>query len=64
MSQVEFVAVMATLFGKCVAEPMPRSGESMEEARQRLLDVMQDSQPVLTLQMNRPTDVHIQWRER
>jgi hypothetical protein len=59
MSQVEFVTVIATLFAKCNAEPMARIGESMHQARQRLLDAMEDSQPVLTLQMNNPADVYI-----
>lgn len=64
MSQVEFVAVMATLFGKCSAEPMVGEGESVEEGRERLVRAMEDSQPVLTLRMNRPGDVKIRWRRR
>ncbi|KZL75677.1 hypothetical protein CI238_04877 [Colletotrichum incanum] len=64
MSQVEFVTVIATLFRRCTAEPVPRKGESMEQARQRLLDLTQDSQPVVTLQMKRPKDVHLRWARR
>ncbi|TKW57214.1 putative cytochrome P450 CYP13A1 [Colletotrichum tanaceti] len=64
MSQVEFVAVVATLFRKCTAEPVPRKEESMQQARQRLLDLMQDSQPAVTLQMKRPKDVHLRWARR
>jgi hypothetical protein len=64
MSQVEFVAVIATLFRKCTAEPIPRKGESIQQARLRLLDIVQDSQNILTLQMNRPTDVHLKWAKR
>jgi hypothetical protein len=64
MSQVEFVAVIATLFRKCNAQPIAREGESTHLARQRLLDLLQDSQPVLTLQINRPEDVHIHWAKR
>ncbi|GJC96777.1 MFS multidrug transporter [Colletotrichum higginsianum] len=64
MSQVEFVTVIATLFRRCAAEPVPREGESMSQARQRLLDLTQDSQPILTLQMNRPQDVRLRWSKR
>jgi hypothetical protein len=64
MSQVEFVAVIATLFHRCSARPIAREGESTELARERLLNLLQDSQPVLTLQLNRPEDVHIDWVKR
>jgi cytochrome P450 len=64
MSQVEFVAVIATLFRRCNAQPVIKKGEDTDGARQRLLDLMQDSQAVLTLQMNRPKDVLIQWMAR
>jgi len=64
MSQVEFVAVIATLFRRCSALPVVREGESTELARQRLLHLLQDSQPVLTLQINKPEDVHIHWAKR
>jgi cytochrome P450 len=64
MSQVEFVAVIATLFRDCKVEPVLLDGESREQARQRLLDIMQDSQPRLTLQMNRPQDIKLRWVTR
>lgn len=64
MSQVEFVAVIATLFSRCTAEAMPRRGQSMEHAKRYLLELMQNSQPVLTLQMKNPKDVHIKWVKR
>ena len=64
MSQVEFVTVIATLFGKCTAQPVLGMGESTEEGRRKLVNLMEDSQPVLTLQMNRPKDVRIEWRRR
>lgn len=34
MSQVEFVAVISTLFGKCNAEPMVENGESVQDGRE------------------------------
>jgi hypothetical protein len=64
MSQVEFVTVIATLFRKCTAKPMLKKGENMQQARQRLMDLMQDSQILLTLQMNKPKDVHLDWAKR
>jgi cytochrome P450 len=64
MSQVEFVTVIATLFRRCTAEPASKEAEDKGEARQQLLALMQDSQPVLTLQMNRPNDVYLNWKGR
>jgi cytochrome P450 len=64
MSQVEFVAVVMTLFRTCRAEPVLAGGESMETARKRLIETTQDSQPRLTLQMNRPQDVKLRWVRR
>ena len=64
MSQVEFVAVIMTLFGRCTVEPVLDCGQNMQQARQRLLDLMEDSQPLLTLQMNRPQDLRLRWQKR
>ncbi|WYZ37721.1 hypothetical protein EsH8_II_001227 [Colletotrichum jinshuiense] len=64
MSQVEFVTVFATLFRRCRVEPVARPGESAEGAKQRLRDLIQDSQPRLTLQMNRPGEVNLRWVRR
>ncbi|KAA8612564.1 CypX Cytochrome P450 [Pyrenophora tritici-repentis] len=64
MAQVEFVAVIATLFRKCTAQPIVKKGESMQQAKQRLLDLTQDSQAGLTLQMNRPKEVSLKWTKR
>jgi cytochrome P450 len=49
ISQVEFVSVVMTLFRKCSVEPVVEKGQSVEQARERLLGILQDSQPVLTL---------------
>lgn len=64
MSQVEFMAVIMTLFRRCTVEPVPEPGQSMQQARQGLLDLMEDSQPLLTLQMNRPHDLRLKWQKR
>ncbi|CAI6331411.1 unnamed protein product [Periconia digitata] len=64
MSQVEFVSVMATIFGQCRVDPIPKDDESVQQARQKLLDLTQDSHPVLTLQMSRPEEIHLKWVRR
>ncbi|CAK7231587.1 hypothetical protein SCUCBS95973_007966 [Sporothrix curviconia] len=64
MSQVEFVVVMATLLWRCSVRPVKEGQETDAEARARLLALTEDSQPRLTLQMNRPEDAVLQWVER
>jgi len=64
MSQVEFVSVVMTLFRKCSVEPVVEKGQSAEQARERLLGILQDSQPVLTLQINKPREVKLKWTRR
>ncbi|CAK7207575.1 hypothetical protein SEUCBS139899_010385 [Sporothrix eucalyptigena] len=64
MSQVEFVVVIATLLWRCRVQPVRQKEESDAEARARLLALAEDSQPRLTLQMNRPDQAELQWAER
>jgi len=64
MSQVEFVTVIATLFRQCRVEPVVRAGEDVVQAKARLVELMEDSQPRLTLQMNQPEEVHLRWIRR
>jgi cytochrome P450 len=64
MSQVEFVSVIMTIFRSCSVEPVLENGQTMEQGRERLLSLLQDSQPVLTLQMNRPKEVRLRWTRR
>jgi hypothetical protein len=64
MSQVEFVTVIATLFRRCTAEPVSEQADDKREARHQLLALMQDSQPVLTLQIKRPDYVYLSWKSR
>ena len=60
-AQVEFVAVMATLFQHHVAEPVPRGSESLDRARERVLAVVKDSNVELLLQMRDPGSVRVRW---
>ncbi len=64
MSQVEFVMVLATIFKSCKIEPALRRRESMTRARQKLVDLMNDSSPVVSLRMNKPEEVHLRWSKR
>ncbi|KAI9689168.1 MAG: hypothetical protein M1822_000906 [Bathelium mastoideum] len=63
-AQVEFVATLVALLRDHIAEPVPKSGESLDEARQRTLKVVQNSSMELLLQMRNPSSVHVRWKER
>src|SRR2546421_5123387 len=64
MSQVEFVAVIAPIFSGYTVAPVLEKGETVEAARERLQGVVLDSQPRLTLQMNKPYEVKLKWSRR
>jgi hypothetical protein len=64
MSQVEFVAVIATLLSKCRVSPVELDGEDSTKARERLRKVMEDSETRLTLQMKKPEEVYLKWLRR
>ncbi|KMU92245.1 hypothetical protein CIHG_09939 [Coccidioides immitis H538.4] len=62
MSQVEFVATMATLFRSARCEPLPTVGiEDAEMLRERLRQLAWDSASKLTLQMRDPGRVQLRW---
>lgn len=64
-SQVEFVATIATLLRDWKVEPVPLDGESLEDARRRVLDLIkEDSGPVLLLQMLHPERASLTWKRR
>ena len=63
-AQVEFVATLAALLRDHVAEPVPRLGESLEQARERVMRVIQDSNVELLLQMREPEAAVVRWRRR
>ncbi|KAK3946141.1 putative cytochrome P450 [Diplogelasinospora grovesii] len=65
-SQVEFVATVATLLRDWRVDPAPlHAGESPEDARKRVLDLIEhDSAPVLLLQMLHPERAPLTWRKR
>lgn len=59
VSQVEFVAVVATLLRAYRIEVVPRQGETEAQARARCLEVVKDSETQVTLQMRDPESVSL-----
>jgi cytochrome P450 len=64
MSQVEFVSVLATIFRSCSIAPALADGESHEQGKERLQNVIAKSRPALTLQMTSPEQVKLRWSKR
>lgn len=65
MSQVEFVSVFMTIFGRFRCEAVTvRDGETREEVQRRMEMIMEDSAPKLTLQMTRNRDLKVRWVPR
>ncbi|OJJ42355.1 hypothetical protein ASPZODRAFT_105425, partial [Penicilliopsis zonata CBS 506.65] len=62
MSQVEFVASIATLFKTKRCEPV-NGGTTLQERQRILQAVMEDSAPKLTLQVRDPTQVKLRWSD-
>ena len=63
-SQVEFVAVMASLFGRHRVEPITSSGQGEEEGRKACLKMVNDSAiTAITLQMRKPGSVALRWEK-
>ncbi|KAL9103638.1 MAG: hypothetical protein Q9163_001333 [Psora crenata] len=64
MAQVEFVAVMMTLFRSYRVSPVVEEGKTIDMAREKLKGLMADSQSFVTLQMNRPRELKLKWEKR
>ena len=62
-SQVEFVAVVASLFFKHRVYPVAEAGESMEKARLRIVKIVEDSLLRMTLQVRNPSLAAVSWKE-
>lgn len=64
-SQVEFVAAMVKLFREWVVEPIQEPSESIENARQRVMETVENKTgQVLLLQMLHPEKAGLVWRRR
>lgn len=58
------MAVMAILFRDHRAEPVPLGSETLEQARERVLQVVKKSNVELLLQMRNPDSVAVRWSHR
>ncbi len=64
-SQVEFVAVVATLFCQYRVRPKLQPGQSPRDGRRALMRMIDDSAiSAITLQMQRPRSVGLVWEAR
>ncbi|KAG8528171.1 uncharacterized protein KY384_007088 [Bacidia gigantensis] len=63
-SQVEFVAVLASLFKDHTVNARPEADESTAQAKQRVMNVVNDSGLRITLQMKHPETVALDWQKR
>lgn len=63
-AQVEFVAVIANLFRGHRVLPERLAGESEEQARRRVLEIVDDSAVKMLLQMKDPARVGVRWTRR
>jgi hypothetical protein len=52
------------MFSEYRVEPALETGESLEQGHARMAAIVADSQPKLTLQMNRPGDLKLKWVRR
>lgn len=57
------MAVIAVLLWRHRVEVVPKGGESREEARKRVWEVVEDSGTKFTLQMRRPESVELRFVE-
>jgi cytochrome P450 len=62
-AQVEFVAVIASLFRKHRARPVALAGETLEDARNRVRKEVDSSSLKITLSMNHPEKIKLIWEE-
>lgn len=64
-AQVEFVATVATLFRQHRVQPVVKAGgETLDQAREKVLNVVKDSNVELLLQMRDPHSVAVSWIRR
>ena len=54
---------MSTLFRDHRVRPVRMSGETEEDARRRIMQVVEDKEMVLLLQMVRPERAALEWAE-
>ena len=60
-AQVEFVAVMASLFQNHRVLPVSQQGQTPDEASKTLREAVADSECILTLKMRHPEKAKVRW---
>lgn len=60
-AQVEFVAVLGTLFQNHRVMPAPQAGETEETASKRIIEAVEDSEIVLTIKVKNPEKIRVRW---
>ncbi|CAG8981152.1 hypothetical protein HYALB_00005867 [Hymenoscyphus albidus] len=63
-AQVELTGAVSVLFENYRVEPIPEAGESMENARERTKQMIEDSGMVLLIEMLHPEKVGLRWVKR
>lgn len=63
-SQVEYIAVLATILRSYRVKPAQSAGESFDQARKRLTGVLEDCYFMLTVKMKRPNDTGLVLEKR
>jgi cytochrome P450 len=63
-SQVEFVAAIASLIRDHRVMPWVQAGETEQQARDRLMEVIGDSDMTLAMQVNHPERLKVRWEKR
>lgn len=63
-AQVEFVAVMISLFRDHSVHAVMEPGESTDQARERILGVVNDSSSTLLLKIRNASAVRLRWERR
>jgi hypothetical protein len=64
IAQIEFVAVIVTILSRARVECARLANETVEMAAKRTMRAVKNSSQALALQVNKPRDVVIVWKER
>jgi cytochrome P450 len=64
IAQIEFVAVIVTILSRARVECARLAGETVEMAAKRTMRAVRNSSQAVALQVNKPRDVVIVWKER
>lgn len=63
-SQVEFVAVISSLFKNHRVRPVLMTGESEKDGSERLMKVIKDSHYEIAIKMAHPEKLQVRWEKK